>query len=74
MNERLALNCCCLFVQDIAEMFVTVGMCEEAVSAYVKVGIYNELSTILPAYFVALCTMAIPAFETVNFKPVQLYS
>ena len=55
-------------------MFVTVGMCEEAVSAYVKVGIYNELSTILPAYFVALCTMAIPAFETVNFKPVQLYS
>ena len=36
-----------LFPQDIAEMFVTVGMCEEAVTAYVKVGIsltYREPS------------------------------
>ena len=36
-----------LFLQDIAEMFVTVGMCEEAVTAYVKVGIslaYRNLS------------------------------
>ena len=32
----------CLFMQDIAEMFVTVGMCEEAVAAYIKVCIVHR--------------------------------
>ena len=30
-------------LQDIAQMFVTVGMCEQAVEAYIKVGLISAL-------------------------------